>query len=91
MRASASALLFAAAVLAAPAPDVFARGTADLDASVHDQGAGFYSAVFDSSTSVTDVVFTPMTDLAALPAEQHLDTRSTQALTKRDTTCSGAG
>jgi hypothetical protein len=92
MRAS-TPLLFAAAALAAPAPsnNLFARGTAGLDATVYDQGDGFYAAVFNESTSAVDVVFTPLSEVdldttrpEALP---QLDTR---ALGKRDTTCSGA-
>jgi hypothetical protein len=92
MCASASALLFAATVLAAPAPNLLARGTAGLDASVYDQGDGFYTAIFNETTAKMDVVYTPMAefDTTALEAVPQLDTRNTHELGKRDTTCSGA-
>lgn len=103
MRTSACTLLFAAAVVAAPAPAVdlldrraalLARGTASIDPSVYDQGEGFYHAVYNDTTAVVDVTFTPMVELDTSAAVTPLDKRSTHSLggpndlTKRDTTCS---
>lgn len=103
MRTSAIALLFAAAAVAAPAPAldplarreaVLAQGTASIDASVYDQGDGYYHAVYNETTAALDVVFTPMAELDELTAVTPLDRRSTHdlagphGLTKRATTCS---
>lgn len=96
MRISVSTLLFATAVVAAPAADilakrasVLARGTAGIDPSVADQGDGLYYAVFNETTAVMDVVFTPMAELDTPTAPTPLEKRSTHNLAKRSTTCSG--
>jgi hypothetical protein len=103
MRTSAITVLFAVAAVAAPAPAldlldrrdaVLAQGTASIDASVYDQGDGYYHAVYNETTAALDVAFTPMAELDALTAVTPLDRRSTHdlggthGLTKRDTTCS---
>lgn len=98
MRISASALLFATAVAAAPAPDLAAKrdailslGTAGIDTRAFDQGDGFYHARFNETTAKLDVTFTALAELDVHlglgSGSTPLDTRST-GLAKRETTCS---
>ena len=82
-------LFTAAAVLGAPTEPTKSMSIAALGETVFDQGDGFYLASYNDAGALK-VNFTPMAELdTTTPPAEHLTTRSTHLLSKRETVCSG--
>jgi hypothetical protein len=90
MHISALTILFATAVLGVPTKSALQARSwtateSELRAS-HDQGEGFYLAIFNES-GIAEVQFTPLAELATRTPVEDLFARSTDDLAKRGTEC----